>query len=445
MIGRFLFKHIDNSALIVFRIIFGLLISLEAFGAIATGWVKATMVEPQFTFSFIGFEWLQPLPGNWMYIYYAVMGVFGVLVMLGYKYRMAIIAYTLMWSATYFMQKSSYNNHYYLLILLCLIMCLLPANRYASLDARKNPAIRSISMPNWCAWIIILQMWIVYTYASVAKMYPDWIDTSVIELLFKAKSHYFLVGDWLQQKWVHYFVAYAGLLFDPLVIPLLLIKRTRMFAFAASIFFHLFNSFIFQVGIFPYMSLGLCLFFFEPRTIRNIFLKKKPLYEGDETTLPKWRKPALIAAAVYFVIQIGLPLRHWVIPDNVLWTEEGHKLSWRMMLRSRAGIAQYKVVDKETNDVFQVNLDKYLSTKQKNLARTRPDIIWQFAQRLKQEYNEQGKDVSVYVNCHVSINGRPYKQLIDPEVDLAAVKWDAFRHSSWILPSDLNQKKKPNP
>ena len=67
MAERFLFKHIDNSALIVFRILFGLLIFLEAVGAILTGWVRKTLVEPEFTFSFIGFEWLQPLPGNGMY------------------------------------------------------------------------------------------------------------------------------------------------------------------------------------------------------------------------------------------------------------------------------------------------------------------------------------------------------------------------------------------
>ena len=108
---KFLFKHIDNSALIVFRIIFGLLIFLESVGAIFTGWVKRTLIEPQFTFSFIGFEWLQPLPGNWMYAFYAIMGLFGLMVMIGYKYRISMIAFTLMWSATYFMQKTSYNNH----------------------------------------------------------------------------------------------------------------------------------------------------------------------------------------------------------------------------------------------------------------------------------------------------------------------------------------------
>ena len=95
MINNWLFKHIDNSALIIFRVFFGLLITLESFGAIVTGWVKQTLIEPQFTFSFIGFEWLQPLPGNWMYVYFGIMGVFGIGVMLGYKYRLSIIAFTL--------------------------------------------------------------------------------------------------------------------------------------------------------------------------------------------------------------------------------------------------------------------------------------------------------------------------------------------------------------
>ena len=83
MLNNWLFKHIDNSALIVFRIIFGLLCFLESVGAIFTGWVKRTLVDPDFTFNFIGFEFLQPLPGNGMYYYYVIMGVFGLLIMVG--------------------------------------------------------------------------------------------------------------------------------------------------------------------------------------------------------------------------------------------------------------------------------------------------------------------------------------------------------------------------
>lgn len=445
MIDKLLFKRIDNSALIAFRFFFGLLIFLEAIGAIFTGWVKTAMIDPKFTFSFIGFEWLQPLPGNGMYIYYVVMGFFGFMVMIGYRYKFSIWAFTLMWAATYFMQKSSYNNHYYLLILLCLFMCIVPAHRYASVDVKRNPSIKAISMPVWCANIFILQMFIVYTYAAIAKMYPDWLDTSVMEILMKGKGHYYVIGDILQNTVVHYFVAYGGLLFDLLIIPLLLWKKTRLAAFYVSIFFHMFNSIVFQVGIFPYMSLALCMFFFEPNTIRKLFLRKKQLYEGNEIHIPSYKKPFVISLAMYFLIQIALPLRHWFIKDNVLWTEEGHRLSWRMMLRSRVGHTSYRIVDKATKETRAVNLRDYLSPKQMQLATTRPDIMWQFAQKLKEEYNEQGKDIEVYISSMIRINGRPFTQFIDPSVDLASVKWDAFSHSEWILPSKLERIKPANP
>lgn len=272
--NKFLFKHIDNSGLIVFRIIFGLLCFLESFGAVLTGWVKRTLVEPKFTFSFIGFEWLQPLPGDWMYVYYIVMSIFGLLIMVGYKYRLSMFMFAVMWTATYLMQKSSYNNHYYLLFLLSFLMVFLPAHRYASIDAKQHPELKRISMPNWCKWVFVLQLFILYTYASIAKLYPDWLDTSVVALLMKGKADYPIIGHLLQNSTVHYLIAYGGILFDGLIIPLLLFKPTRKYAFFASIFFHLFNSIVFQIGIFPYLSLAFSLFFFEPKTIQSIFKTK---------------------------------------------------------------------------------------------------------------------------------------------------------------------------
>jgi hypothetical protein len=46
---------------------FGLLISLETGGAIATGWVKRTLIDPPVTFPFFGLDFLQPLPGHCVY------------------------------------------------------------------------------------------------------------------------------------------------------------------------------------------------------------------------------------------------------------------------------------------------------------------------------------------------------------------------------------------
>lgn len=438
MLNRWLFKHIDNSALIIFRVFFGLLITLEAFGAILTGWVRQTLIEPKFTFSFIGLDWLQPLHGDWMYLYFSIMGIFGIGVILGCKYRISIIGFTLFWAGVYFMQKSSYNNHYYLLALLNVFMCLLPANRYFSLDVKHKPLLKSESMPQWCSLIIIVQMAIVYTYASIAKLYPDWLDTTVMEILMRGKKHYYIIGDILQEKWLHYILAYGGILFDLLIIPLLLWRPTRKWAFITAIFFHLFNSIVFQIGIFPYMSLALCVFFFPTKTIQKLFFKSKPFYDKSEIVIPHYKHALVTLFGFYFLIQLALPLRHWFIKDDVLWTEEAHRLSWRMMLRSKSGIAHYVVVDKSTNEKTIIKLDDYLTKKQKALASSRPDIIWQFAQRLKDEFNSQGKEVSVHVDCRISVNRRPLQQLISPEIDMAEVKWNAFKHNEWILPSNLD-------
>ena len=434
MLNNWLFKHIDNSALIVFRIIFGLLCFLESVGANFTGWVKHTLVDPDFTFNFIGFEFLQPLPGNGMYYYYAIMGIFGLLIMVGYKYRFSMFAFTIMWSATYLMQKSSYNNHYYLLMLLSGIMVFLPAHKYASVDVKLNPEIKSYSMPKWCRWVIIIQLFIVYTYASVAKFYPDWLDTSVIKMMMEGKKHYVFVGDFLQQKWLHFALAYGGILFDGLIVPLLLFKPTRKYAFIVSIFFHVFNSFIFQIGIFPYLALAFSLFFFPAEKIQKLFLKKKTCYTAEEIVIPKLKTLLIIGFSIYFIIQIGLPLRHHFIEDNVLRTEEGHRLSWRMMLRIKSGQTSYWIENKDSRKRTHIDLNKYLSTKQKRSVSTKPDVMWQFAQRLKQDFKNKGQDVAVYINCKVSINGKPYKTLINPDIDIANVEWDVFNHSNWILP-----------
>jgi len=436
MLNRWLFKEVDNSALVIFRAFFGLLIALEAFGAIFTGWIRRTLMEPDFTFNFIGFDFLQPLPGNGMLWYYGIMGVFGIFVMLGYRYRLSIICYGIMWAAVYLMQKSSYNNHYYLLMLLCFIMSFLPAHRWFSLDAKRKPEISKISMPRWVWVVIVLQLWIVYTYASVAKFYPDWLDGSFPALLMKSKANYWLVGEFLQQSWIRYAITYFGLLFDLLIIPLLLWKRTRLPIFLLAIFFHLFNSVIFHIGIFPYMSLAFCIFFFPSEKINKLFLRnKKKHYDGDEIRIPRYRNFLIGAMSVWFVIQISLPLRHWFFQDDVLWTEEGHRLSWRMMLRGKSGRITFKVVEKGTSDTIFIDKNDYLSKKQLRAIATKPDMIWQFAQRIEEEYAKKGKEIEVYAEGKISVNGGPYKQLIDPKVNLAAEEWQHFQHHDWILPS----------
>ena len=440
MLNRLLFTKTDNSPLLIFRVFFGILIALESFGAIVTGWVRETLIDPKFTFTFIGFEWLQPLPGNGMYFYFFIMGTLGIFIAFGYKYRFSIITFTIMWFAVYLMQKSSYNNHYYLLALISLFMCFFPSNRNYSIDARRNSSIQSNSMYSYVQWIIVLQLFLVYIYASIAKLYGDWLDFGIIEILMKDKADYPIIGSFLQETWVHKTVAITGIVFDALIVPALLWKPTRKAAFIISILFHLFNSIVFQIGIFPYLALAFTVFFFEANTIRSIFFKKKEAFTNPIIQVPSYRKLLIFLGGIYFLIQLFLPIRHYLIKDDVLWTEEGHRLSWRMMLRSRTGKIQFKVVNNESGESHIVKLKNHLTKKQMRKIATYPDFIWQFAQILKQDYSANGDNISVYaLNSKVSINGKPYKAFVDPKVDMANEKWNHFGHHEWIFPSEFTE------
>ena len=184
------------------------------------------------------------------------------------------------------------------------------------------------------------------------------------------------------------------------------------------------------------------MFFFEPKTIRNIFLKRKPLYNENEIQVSGYKRYLIPLIVIYFTIQIALPFRHWFIKGDVLFTEEGHRLSWRMMLRSKHGNQTFTVVDKETKEKKIIDLNHYLTKKQISAVSSKPDMIWQFAQRLKKEGAKKNKDVAVYVRGKISVNGRPYQPFINDSIDLASIKWNHFNHSSWILPFNSSTTKR---
>ena len=423
-----LLSPIDNIQLILFRIAFGALLVWHCIEAMVTDFLDRNFIQPKFTFSHIGMDWLQPLPGNGMYYYFSLMAVCGVLISIGLFYRYSLGLFTILWTASYLMQKTAYNNHYYLLILICIIMLFLPANASHSVDSRLNPSKRSETMPLWCRSVLILQIAMVYLFSTIAKLYSGWLDGSFVkELLLRHTIPVF--GDLYEQEWFPLFIAYSGLLFDLLIIPLLLWKKTRKYAFAASIFFHLFNKSHLGIGIFPFLALSFSILFFPPKFFRKYFRYRvsNQQYFNKKNILIYFFIP-------FFIIQLILPLRHWFIKGDVLWTEEGHRLSWRMMLRHKSGITKFIIVDNATKEQHTYKLRKLLTRKQIRVMKTKPDMIWQTAKKIKEEYQNKGKDISIYIDCRVSVNGRPYVRLIDPTVDFTKAEWDYFFHNEWILP-----------
>ena len=446
-----LYQPIDIAPLVVFRILFGMLLFAEAFGAMLTGWVQQVFIEPQFTFSHIGFEWLQPLPGVGMYFYFSLLAVLGLFIAAGFYYRISMLLYAVLWLGVYLMQKTSYNNHYYLLVLLNFIMVFMPAERYFSFDARRKPEITSEVVPYWTSVVFVLQIGVVYTFAAIAKLYPDWLQGITTAHFFDYRSS--VLPDWLivdmpvlsgmlsgfsfiyDIPGINYFVAYTAILFDLLIVPGLVWKKTRRFTFILALVFHLFNSFTFGIGIFPYLALALCIFCFDPEKVRRLFMPRKvPVIKSEIYILLTRRHSwGMFAFACYFLWQVLLPLRHHLFDGEVLWNEAGHRLSWRMMLRSKSG--KLTIVANLDGKEEYVKLNNYLTRKQQAKLKVQPDFMWQFAQRLKNEYKKQGyKEISLNYDSFVRVNGKPSQRFVDKDVDLSKEEWNTFNSQRWILP-----------
>lgn len=424
----------------------------ESWGAILTGWVHNNLIEPQFTFSFMHFPWLQPFPGGGMYAYFFLMGLAAMGVAVGWRYRVSAIALALLWSGAYFMQKTSYNNHYYLAVLLCWWMVLLPANKRFSLDAKRTGVLELVQR-YWITAFAKTQLLLVFTYGALAKFYPGWLQGDFIRQSFNGKANFWLIGPLLEQEWFQWFITYSAIAFDGLIIPFLWWKPTRKLAFLGLIAFNVFNSAVFHIGIFPYLVLAFTVFFFEPAYIEGLFripgrqAAENELGFGESLTLLQSNSKSTIARKsplgpiatgailLYFAFQVALPLRHHVIPGDVNWREEGHRLSWRMMLRAKGGSLKLEAVNPSTGEREIVNLKAFLTTKQQRQVAAKPDFLYQFIQRLKVHYQAEGwEELEVFVKTsRVYLNGKGPAPLFAHDVDLTEVDWNAWGRNEWVL------------
>ncbi|HKR61124.1 MAG TPA: HTTM domain-containing protein, partial [Pyrinomonadaceae bacterium] len=70
-----LFKPVDISFLVFFRILFGGILLWEVYRYFTYGWIGRYYVEPAVNFSYYAFSWVKPWPGRGMYIHFFVLGL----------------------------------------------------------------------------------------------------------------------------------------------------------------------------------------------------------------------------------------------------------------------------------------------------------------------------------------------------------------------------------
>ena len=88
-------KPVSISPLITFRIAFGLLMFVSLVRFWYRGWIESIYINPEFHFSYSGFEWVKPLGYPGMYVLFIVVIIAALLISLGLFYRVAAVIFFL--------------------------------------------------------------------------------------------------------------------------------------------------------------------------------------------------------------------------------------------------------------------------------------------------------------------------------------------------------------
>lgn len=436
--NQFIEQHITRQAsiapLVTLRIVFGALMLFATIRFAANGWIDDLYISPELHFPFFGLEWIQALPGWGMYMVFVLLGLSALAIMLGAFYRIATPAFFVLFTYIELIDKSTYLNHYYLVTLIAFLLCLVPAHGMYSLDALRNKKITRTKVPVWMISVFMLQIGVVYFFAGIAKLTPHWLfEAMPLKIWLPARADMPFIGGLLDQEWVAYLFAWFGAFYDLTIVFFLLWKRTRPFAYAVVVVFHVLTWMLFQIGMFPWLMIGLTTVFFSSSFHARALTLLGPWPKTLTTKQRSFSNSPLLLSflGVYVVVQLLLPLRCHFGNGDLYWLEEGYRFSWRVMLMEKSGHITFRVQDLNTGKTAIVDHESQLTQLQATQMCTQPDMILQMAAFIERDMKLAGHDVAVYADGFVSLNGSGSKRFIDPTVNLLDLDENADRNQ-WV-------------
>jgi vitamin K-dependent gamma-carboxylase len=432
------FRRVDIASLVFFRIAFGLLMIRQTCFYLLHNRIAHLWIEPRFLFKYYGFSWVNPPPGNGLYILWAVLALLAVFIAAGFLYRSSALLFCLGFTYTFLLDEALWVNHRYLICLFSFLLIFVPAHRALSIDAWLNPKLRSQTTPAWAIWLLRAQMGVVYFFAGIAKIMPDWVRGEPMRVWLARTAEFPIFGRYFREQWAVYSLSYAAMLFDLLIVPFLIWRRTRIAAFCVAVCFHLLNFQLFTIGIFPWLAIAATTLFLSPSWPRRVLSilgikTTAPVVEEIRPTPTTKERVVLALVLGYIAIQLLVPMRPFFYRGGIEWAEEEHRFSWRMMLTGRWVHAYFYVEDPNSGQTFQAMPNDYLLPYQVFRMGWRPDMLVQYAQYLAKVMPRTGpKPLRVEARVLVALNGRKPRLFIDQNVDLAAEKrpWGRPR---WLL------------
>jgi hypothetical protein len=415
-------QPVSGASLAAVRVAVGVVALVSVARLWANGWLVELYAGPTNHLRYPGFAWV-PTPGvAGMVVILLVVAATAVGLVTGRCWRIAAALFTICFTWIELIDVSTYLNHYWFLTLLGGLITV-------------GPFRHDVVARLW-VWLARAQLAVVYGFAGLAKLHPDWlVDAIPLRLWLPARSEMPVFGPLLAHPEAAWVLSWAGALFDLAIIPALLWRRSRPWAWPVLVVFHVSTWLLFPIGVFPWLMIAASTVFFEPDWPERITrrLGRSAHFAGDSAPR-RARVPSravTLAAAAWVALMVALPLRHHLIPGDARWTGEGYRFAWNVLLTERGGDVRFRVVDVATGSTWVTTGDDLLTPLQWRVMSSDAELVRQTAHMVAEDWRLRGYQVQVFADVFVALNGRPPQRLIDPAVDLAAEPWRP--HQPWIL------------
>ena len=102
----------------------------------------------------------------------------GVILAVGWHTRVGGTMLTVALAGTLLGDQQTYSNHLYLMLPVAALVTVAQSGAALSLDARREGGREWV--PGWPVWLLCAQVSIVYAFAALAKLNPDFLSGSVV-------------------------------------------------------------------------------------------------------------------------------------------------------------------------------------------------------------------------------------------------------------------------
>ena len=285
-----------------------------------------------------------------MLVVFSALSIAALFMAAGWFYRRSALMFILLFSYIAFCDKAAYLSYYSFVILIAFMLVVSPAHRLFSLDLLRKPHIRVDYAPHWLLLAFKLQVVMLFFFAGMAKLNYDWLFTGLPITLWL--QDVFVSFGWssdvlFSNPWIGISLSWFLVLFDFILPHFLMDTRTSQRAFWVVVLVQVPGMLVFPTGMFPLLVLLMCTVFLPHLPIHllvskisyflyDFFQFKGEVFNPGGVFMLKYKMERLfpVLAAIYFSIQILLPISLFLSWGIFQWANKEFHFSWDLKVNT---------------------------------------------------------------------------------------------------------------